>query len=210
MSTKPTVCLVESLGFLEEQSHREGEIISRVLQLSHKHSAYVYIKSIDELKAVAHEFGCSEHRYLHLSCHGWIDERKQIVGVALTTDYILNEKLVDLLSPHLQGRRLFLSSCLMARGNFATMLLKKSKCLSVLAPINEIAFGDAAVFWIAFYHLMFKAQPQSMSNARIRETVRICANLINEPFRLFCTNKENNSVNSFTIRPSQKAIPTVG
>ena len=85
MSTNPTVCIVESLGFLEEQSHREGEIISQTLQLSGKRSAYVYIKSIEDLKAVAREFGASKHRYLHLSCHGAVHGNDKMVGLALTT-----------------------------------------------------------------------------------------------------------------------------
>lgn len=77
MPTEPTVCIVESLGFLEERTHREGEIISRTLQLSRKPSAYIYIRTIDELRAVISEFGGSEHRYLHLSCHGAVDRNKR-------------------------------------------------------------------------------------------------------------------------------------
>ncbi len=202
MSTKPTVCIVESLGFLEEQSHREGEIISRTLRLSGKLSAYVYIKNRAELKSVACEFGNSRHRYLHLSCHGAVNGRDKMVGVALTTDRILNNDLAELLGPHLKGRRLFLSSCLAARSDFAKLLFKQSECLSVLAPVNEIAFDDAAVFWTAFYHLMFKEQSRSMSNLRIEKTVGICATLVNERFRLFSPGDKAGSVKSVTIDPS--------
>lgn len=56
MATKPTVCLVESLGFLEEQTHKEGEIIARTLQMSGKRSAYAYVRSKKELSAVVREF----------------------------------------------------------------------------------------------------------------------------------------------------------
>ena len=209
MPTNPTVCIVESLGFLEEQSHREGEIISRTLQLSGKRSAYVYIKSIKDLKAVACEFGASKHRYLHLSCHGAVDDKDKMVGLALTTGYILNDDLAELLAPHLEGRRLFLSSCLAARSDFATMLLERSKCRSVLAPMNEIRFDDAAVFWTAFYHLMFKAQRHAMSNARIEETVGICAALVNERFRLFSPGGRKGSVKRVTIGQPKEAKPTV-
>lgn len=204
MPTKPTVCFVESLGFLEEQSHSEGEIISRTLRLSHKNSAYAYIKNIGELEAITEEFGHSDHRYLHLSCHGLVNNKDKAIGFALTTDTILNKNLADLLAPHMKGRRLFLSSCLVARSNFAKMLLKRSECLSVLAPMNEIAFDDAAVFWTSFYHLMFKTQPNAMSNRHIKNTVRICAELVSERFRLFWQDKESGKIKSVTIGPSIK------
>ena len=144
MPSQPTVCIVESLNFLEERTHREGEIISRTLQLSNKPTAYVYIRTVEELRAVAQEFGGSDHRYLHLSFHGLV-HKKKMVGLALSAGEILNEDLVNLLGPHLSGRRLFLSSCLAARSDLATTLLERSQCRSVLAPVSNIGFDDAAV-----------------------------------------------------------------
>jgi hypothetical protein len=132
-----------------------------------------------------------------------------MVGLALTIGKISNADLAKLLAPHLERRRLFLSSCLAARGNFATLLLKQSECLSVLAPMNDIGFDDAAVFWTAFYHLMFKEQRLAMSNARIEKTVGICAALINERFRLFLPGDKAGSINCITIGPPKKAKPTV-
>lgn len=200
--TQPTVCIVESLNFLEEQTHREGEIISRTLQLSRKPTAYVYIRTVDELRAVAREFGDSDHRYLHLSFHGLVNNNK-MVGLGLSVGEILNEDLVDIVGPHLAGRRLFLSSCLAARSDLATMLLERSGCRSVLAPLSSIRFDDAAVFWTAFYHLMFKGRPNSMSNARIEEKVGICASLVNERFSLFYSDraKKGKKVKQVTIGP---------
>ena len=200
MSTKPTVCLVESLGFLEEQTHKEGEIISRTLQLSGKRSAYAYIRTKQELKAVILEFGESKHRYLHLSCHGVVDEHGKATGFHLTTGQISSDDLADILAPHVAGRRVFLSSCLAARSTFAGTLLRKSKCLSVLAPMNSINFDDAAVFWSAFYHLMFKGGQKSMSTARIEANVRICASPVKERFRLFYR-VDDGGVEESTIGP---------
>lgn len=209
MSTNPTVCFVESLGFLEEQSLREGEIISKTLQLSGKRSAYVYIRTVEELTAIAHEFGESGHRYLHLSAHART-MRNTMVGLALTTGDIENVELAKILAPHLEGRRLFLSSCFAARSGFAKELLKRSGCLSVLAPMNEIKFDDAAIFWTAFYHLMFKARRHAMSNARIIKTVGICATLVDERFRLFTPGKRKGTVDELTIGPVKDAQPTIG
>ncbi|WP_206245712.1 hypothetical protein [Novosphingobium terrae] len=198
---KPTVCIVESLGFLEEQSHREGEIISRTMNLSGKPSAYVCIRTLNELKAIAQEFGNSKHRYFHLSCHGVRDDDGQNVGVALTTRYVSNEELADILAPHMDGRRLFLSSCLAGRGDFPRLLLERSKCHSVLAPMNEIGFDDAAVFWTSFYHLMFKADKTRMVNSVLEETVKKCALLVNERFRFYTRVGKAGEVKFSTLGP---------
>ena len=135
--------------------------------------------------------------------------RTKFLTLPLTTGYISNDDLAELLAPYLEGRRLFLSSCLAARSEFATMLLERSKCRSVLAPMNEIRFDDAAVFWTAFYHLMFKAQRHAMSNPDIRQTVGICAALVNERFRLFLPGSKKGSVKRVTIGPPKEAKPTV-
>ncbi len=202
MATKPTVCFVESLGLLEEQTHKEGEIIARTLQLSGKRSAYAYVRSKRELSAVANEFGESKHRYFHLSCHGVVDG-KTAVGFHLTTEQIKSDDLARLLAPHMNGRRVFLSSCLSARSTFAATLLKESECLSVLAPMNNISFDDAAVFWTAFYHLMFKGGRKSMSSGRIRTNVGICASLVEERFRLF-HRMSDGGIKETTIGPMKK------
>lgn len=82
MITKPTVCFVESVGILEEQAFKEGEIIERTLQLSGKHSAYAYVRSKQQLAAVANEFGESKHRYFHLSCHGVVVAIRQSASIS--------------------------------------------------------------------------------------------------------------------------------
>lgn len=209
MSTKPTVCLVESLGLLEEQTHREGEIISRTLQLSGKRSDYAYVRTKKELTAVMTEFGESRHRYLHLSCHGVVDADGRPKGFHLTTGRIGSDKLARIIAPHVDGRRVFLSTCLAARSTFAATLLRESKCLSVLAPMNSIAFGDAAVFWTSFYHLMFKGGRKSMTTPRIKANVRICASLVQERFRLFHRDADG-GVNEATIGPLKRRKPSLG
>ena len=204
ISTKPTVCIVESLGFLEEQTHREGEIVSRTLKLSRKQSAYAYVRSKLELEAAVKEFGESKHRYLHLSCHGVVSRKKKHAGFHLTTEQIAIDDLVRILAPHLKGRRVFLSSCRAGSGNFAETLLLKSKCLSVLAPTSDIDFDDAAVFWTAFYHLMFKGDRKVMSAARIKANVKLCASLVGEEFRLTYRTVDGN-VRAKTIAPIKSA-----
>jgi len=179
-STTPTLCIVESLGFLEEDTHREGEIISRTLRLSGKTTHYSYLRSCEELKAFVKEFGDSKHRYLHIACHG------NPASFFTTTGNISAVTFANLLAPHACKRRIFLSSCQAARSNFARKLLERQPgCYSILAPVGNIYFDDAAIFWTAFYHLIFKENYDSMNRSTIESTVEQCAKLVEQKFRLF-------------------------
>lgn len=189
--TRATVCIVESLGFLQESTHREGEIIARTLRLSGKESHYSYLRTRDEFAAFAEQFGNSEHRYLHLSCHG------NETGFGVTTGFFSATDLAAVLAPHVNKRRVFLSVCLAAESVFARTLLKQSSCWSVLAPVNVISFDDAAIFWTAFYHLIFKKNPDAMKRTDIEAVVEQCAALVGEQFRLFYS--VGNKVRSKTI-----------
>ena len=189
--TTPTVCIVESLEFLQEDSHREGEIIARTLRLSGKQTHYTYLRTVDELKVFIKEFGESEHRYLHLSCHG------NQSNFYTTTGHISAAALAKLLAPHVTKRRVFLSACLAAKSRFAKTLLETSECWSVVAPVGVINFDDAAIFWTAFYHLMFKSNPDSMRRADIEATVETCATLVGQKFRLFW--RDNGEVQEKTL-----------
>jgi len=179
VSTKANVCIVESLGFLEETIHKEGEIIFRTLQLSGKRPSYTYVRSREDFEAFVKEFGKSSYRYLHVSCHG----HKSAFWTTL--EMIAGPEMVNILAPHLKNRRLFVSACLATDSKFAKELMEKSQCHSVLGPAGSPYFDDAAIFWTSFYHLMFKENPASMSSADIARNVEKCARLVNENFRFF-------------------------
>jgi hypothetical protein len=181
-TTKATVCIVESLKMLEESSHREGEIIFRTLRLSEKPADYIYIRSLVELRRAAAEFGASEHRYLHISCHG---SRRVL---ATTLDKIEARDFAKVLIPYVDRRRVFLSACFAGSTEFAKELLEQSECWSVVCPVENINFDDAAIFWTNFYHLMFKKNPNLMKNADIKNCVETCANLVEQRFALFYRN----------------------
>jgi hypothetical protein len=129
------------------------------------------------------EFGKSKYRYLHISCHG-------NTGTFFTTlERIPSLELAELLTPHVNHRRVFLSTCLATDSEFATTLMKNSNCNSVTGPVGTLGFADATIFWTAFYHLMFK-ENLSMKNEAIRDKLQICSSLINEEFRFFCWHKQ--------------------
>lgn len=192
--TNATVCIVESLEFLQENSHREGEIIGRTLRLSEKPASYAYVRTRAELEAFVVEFGESPHRYLHISCHGG---KKSFFT---TVDEVPAKDFAAFMAPHVNRRRVFLSTCLGADSPFAKELLSQGDCWSVLAPVGRINFDDAAIFWTTFYHLMFKSNPDSMSRPAIERTVTLCASLIGQDFRLFY--KVGKRVVSKTLGPS--------
>jgi hypothetical protein len=152
---------------------------------------YVYIRSRKELEALAKEFGRSDFRYLHISCHG--NER----GFATTLDFIRSDDMANLLAPHLNGRRLFISSCLATNSTFAHSLLARSECLSILGPKDTIYFDDAAIFWSSFYHLMFKTNPTAMHGDEIESTVAKCAALVGNTFRFF--RKRNGKITEIVV-----------
>ncbi len=195
--TTPTVCIVESLEFLQEDSHKEGEIISRTLRLSEKPAHYTYLRSWDEMKAFAKEFGRSKHRYLHVSCHG------SASAFSTTTGRISAADFAAMLAPYVNNRRVFLSACQAAQSEFAQSLLSNSECWSVLAPVRDIYFDDAAIFWSAFYHIMFMDNPDTMNRSAIERTVQKCAELIDAEFRLFF--REDGEVRSQTFGPADES-----
>jgi len=179
ITTTASVCIVESLNFLDKETHKEGEIISRTLRLSGKKPHYSYIRTRDELESFVKEFGKSEYRYLHISCHGNTGE------FYVTTEMIPAEEFSEILAPHMKDRRLFLSTRLAANDKFAKDFIRKSGCRSVLGPAGTIRFDDAAIFWTAFYHHRFKANSKSMNRQDVLSTATLCANMIGEQFRFF-------------------------
>lgn len=121
-------------------------------------------------------------------------------GFGTTTGFVDAESFAKLLAPHVRKRRVFLSACLAAESPFARTLLLNSECYSVLAPVGRISFDDAAIFWTAFYHVMFKGNFDSMNRKEIIRAVERGAGLTGETFRLFW--KENGEVRSRTIQPA--------
>lgn len=105
--TELAVFIVESLKLEDEKESRkeEGRILESILRLSEIHSQYWYIRTERELEMVLEEFDTSRMRYLHLSCHA-NDER-----LRLTLDRVPFVRFGQLIRPHIDGRRLFLSAC---------------------------------------------------------------------------------------------------
>jgi hypothetical protein len=180
-STIPEVFIIESLTIEDEQRGRtEGEIISRMLKLSgKKETKYFYIRTERELDEIVDIFDESDYRYLHLSCHA------SKSGMTTTFDPIPYKKLGEMLAPCISKRRVFGSACEMANDKLADALLFDTECYSVLGPARSIGFDDAAAFWVAFYHLMFKANENSMKHKDTEFYAKRLAELFAERINYF-------------------------
>ncbi len=200
MDTKPNVFIIESLKREDEKKQRyEGDILSRLLSLKQKKSEYRYIRTKLELKEMLDEFLASDMRYLHLSCHGDKDK------ITLTYESILTNDFVQMVSPYLDRRRLFLSACEVTTKQFTESLVVQSNCHSVVGPKGIVYFDDAAIMWASFYHLMFERNPKSMSNKDVIDSLQVIANTFGFSMRGSFRWKNGRTI-SGVIKPKPTAI----
>lgn len=187
--TNPELFIIESLTLDDEaDSRHEGEILSRMLNLSGKtKTKYFYIRTKRELEEIVDLFDDSQHRYLHLSCHANGSE------MATTFDSISFEDLGSMLRPCIQNRRVFVSACEMANSGLASQLLKGSGCYSLIGPARAINFDDAAAFWVSFYHLMFKASERGMGRKTLQRYISELSTLFDEPVNYYSSSKSAKS-----------------
>lgn len=191
----PSVFIVESLRFEDEATRQEGYIISDILRMSGKESEYWYIRTKKELKAVLKRFGESNFRYLHMSSHG---DRSSF---ELTLDDVSFDTFGKMAAPYLEGRRIFVSACEAASKELAIATLSGTGCYSLTGPMQAVGFGDAALTWASFYHLMFRHNPARMKGDRIRETLQHVASAFEVPMRHFWSSTGTSPVRSATFRP---------
>ncbi len=186
-STIPEIFIIESLKLKdEEDGHQEGQLLSKMLHLSGKtKTKYFYIRTKKELDEIIDLFDESTYRYLHLSCHA------NKSGMATTFDDLSYEEMGEMLAPCLKGRRVFVSACQMANKRCAKALLKNTGCFSLVGPAKKINIDDAAAFWIAFYHLMFKADAKAMKHSKLEHYVTELTALFEEPISYFRRNKKS-------------------
>ena len=129
--TKANVFIIESLDFDDEQDNQYlGRLLSQILHLGGKESAYRYVQTEDELEKALRLFGASRYRYLHLSCHG---SKKSI---STTLDDIPFPKLGKLLKPYLRKKRLFISACSAVNEDLAKAGIPSSRCTSIMGPVD--------------------------------------------------------------------------
>jgi len=181
---KAAVFIIESVKLGEEEKNiREGQIISQILHLGMIEYKYYYVRTKKELVRFVKEFGKSDFKYLHLSCHGGPD------CIATTLDPISFEELRDILRPYIANKRLFVSACYAANDNLAKVVIPSTKCFSIIGFSRSIDFDEAAIMWASFYYLMFKAMSEEgswkMERAEILRTLRNISRTFGVPVNYF-------------------------
>jgi hypothetical protein len=164
----PNVFIIESLK-LEDELHEEkfeGKILSQILRLNRKEPIYYYIRTKTELTEMLKEFGESDYRYLHLSCHA------NPKLLATTFDSLSFAEFGSIARRYLNGRRVFLSACAAVNKRLAKEIFRESGCQSLIGPSRKIGFGDAAIAWATFYHMMFKENQEKMIRGTITEGLK--------------------------------------
>ncbi|MBL8599940.1 MAG: hypothetical protein JNL14_19560 [Devosia sp.] len=173
---KADVYIIESL---HEDDEREGEVISKTLRMSGKNPIYRYVRTAQELQHFVDDFEDSEYRYLHISCHG--GKR----GIATTLDHLTTEEFAAIVGPALDGKRLFMSTCLAATMAMAGAVFRAGGATSLAGPKNKIYFDDSVILWSAFYHLMFKTDADRMKRIHIKEKLAKVGLLVNEKINFY-------------------------
>jgi len=97
--------------------------------------------------------------------------------VYTTLDRIPFEEFGQLVAPHIKNRRLFVSACSATIRHFADSIMPDSGCYSILGPDQDILFGDAAVLWASFYHVMFTADSTAMKYDVVKAKAQEVANM---------------------------------
>jgi len=163
----PEVFIVESLRQEDHIEKRlEGGLIAQILRLGGRKSIYNLVESRDQFIKAIEQFGKSQYRYLHLSCHGSADSLEFYFG------QMTFEQFTDLVSDKLENRRVFISACKAVNDHLANLLIPRSKCYSVIGPYEPVRFDDAAIVWASYYYLAFKNERQVMDRKLILRTLR--------------------------------------
>lgn len=193
----PEVFIIESLTFEDEETGRpEGQFLSHILNLHGKTAIYYYIRTMKEFEEILKIFKRQAYRYLHLSCHGSSDE------LYTTIDSIPFSELIDIMTPYLKKRRLFISASEAINEDLAEDLFFYTECLSLIGPIEEVYFEDDAIAWASFYHLVFKKDPKGMERGIILSSLQKIVNAFEVPFQYYSRDSEaDEGYHSTLIKP---------
>jgi len=171
--TTPDLFIIESLS---EGNFAEGKVMADILNATGKRwCEYLNIRTKIELEWAVDRFAKSDHRYLHLSCHG------SETSMSTTLQTLSFAELGAILKPVLNERRLFISACSMVNSKLAEMILPESGCFSMIGPTKKIGFGDAALIWASFYHLMSKRNQKAMKRHDILDVVQTLSSTFRVP-----------------------------
>ena len=157
-----------------------------------------YVRTPTEFEHFIGEFEKSNYRYLHISCHG------SKGGISTTLDDITTYDVGEIVGPVMDGKRLFLSTCLASTPAMAEAVFRNGGCTSLAGPKNKINFDDSVILWTSFYHLMFKANQRAMKRDQLRETLSKCASTVGEKINFYHPDKDKTALHALLPEPIRK------
>lgn len=179
--------------------HGRQENLSQILHFAGKKPKYYYIRTKSELEEVLKIFAETNYRYLHISCHGNETELRT------TLEPIPFPELKRIVRPYLSKKRLFLSACRAVNKNLARAIIPSSKCNSIIGFVKDVGFGDAAIIWASFYHLVFREDSDKMKRKDIAMTLQKVANAFGISLNYFSTS-ESHGFKGDRIIPNKKMV----
>lgn len=181
----------------EEKNRKEGKFLEHILNLGEKNPKYYYLRTKLELEKILKKFRRSGYRYLHISCHG--NSR----AIYTTLERIQYDELAKIIKPYVKKKRLFISSCSTVNSRLAEAIIPSSGCNSIIGPVTDISFSDAAIVWASFYHLMFKLAKSGMRRELILLNLQRLVNTFNISLNYFSFSKKY-GLRGVQINPNTK------
>ena len=142
----------------------DGKHLENQLNLLGFHPIYRRALSKDDFVCAVNEFTRSNYRFLHISCHGDMEN-----VFIYDKDVLTYDEMATILKPNIKNARLTFSACNLGNKDFMMKLFRtKGELHSVLAPCEETFFDKASIFWNSFYTLLFRsAREASKSNSKV-------------------------------------------
>lgn len=143
------VFIIESLGADDMNNNRcDGKILESQLKLIGANPIYRYALNLSDMRKALLEFDKSEYRFLHVSCHGDADK-------VLLAANPRGETYVDF-SRCFEGvaalSRITFSACRLGNYKlFETFYEINRGVHSLAAPIKDLPFKFASLYWAVFY-----------------------------------------------------------
>jgi hypothetical protein len=189
------VFIIESMDWDNEANGKlDGVALKTILDLSDIPNQYIYIRTRQEFEHAIELFRDTGYGFLHISCHG--NEE----GICLTMDYISFEDLEIIMGPHLKYRRLFLSACKAACFAMAEYFIPRHHCYSIMGAADTIDYDKAAIFWSAYYYLMYRDDQQRMWQRNIIPTLQNITRTFSDALNYFSIINERNPKSKFSLR----------
>ena len=148
MTLKDGVYILECIP--KKEMMKEGLILFEFLKMEIPEK--VEMKYIKGKNHFFDELNKNNFAIVHISCHGKYDDGN--FCLQMPNGYIYPDEFYD--DDRLKGRDVIITGCSLGRKDFSKEFLERTEAKSLVAPMNDIEFLDAAMWCINFYYILLK------------------------------------------------------